>query len=171
MGRHKKKQMGRPSKFDDKICKQATKLCRLGATDQEIASFFEVHVDTIYEWKKKHPDFSEALKKGKELADATVANSLYRRAIGYKHTAVQFFSFQGEIISEKYIKHYPPDSVACFFWLQNRRPDRWRKAVDENKLLDSDKPREFKIGWSDEDDDRQADSAPPNPPAEENKPK
>ncbi len=28
------------------------------------------------------------------------------------------------------IKHYPPDTTACIFWLKNRQRDKWRDRLD-----------------------------------------
>ena len=58
--------MGRPTKFDPSFVQQAEKLAKLGATDREVADFFEIDEATVYRWKHSHPDFCEALKVGKE---------------------------------------------------------------------------------------------------------
>ena len=123
---------GRPTKYRPEFAAQAKKLCRLGSTDEEMADFFEVHVDTIYEWKLVHEEFSEAIKKGKTLADATIADSLYHRAKGYSHAAVKILAVsQGagqpsEVQEVPYTEHYPPDTTAMIFWLKNRQPAKWR---------------------------------------------
>lgn len=119
--------MARPSKYKDEFPKQAYKLCLLGATDRELADFFEVDEATINRWKDKYQEFCESLKKGKQIADSTVAEKLYHRAIGYEHEDTQFATFQGEITDrETYIKHYPPDTTAAIFWLKNRQSAKWR---------------------------------------------
>lgn len=62
------------------------------------------------------------------MADANVGRALYQRACGYSHKAVKIFADM-KTGAEKivpYIEHYPPDTVACIFWLKNRRPDLWR---------------------------------------------
>ena len=38
---------GRPSKYKKEFVDQAVKLCKLGATDIELADFFEVNVATL----------------------------------------------------------------------------------------------------------------------------
>lgn len=76
---------GRPTLYKEEYSEQVEKLCRLGATDKEIADFFEVCEDTVNEWKKVHPKFSASIKRGKLLADANVADRLYQRAIGFEH--------------------------------------------------------------------------------------
>lgn len=123
---------GRPSKFKQEFVEQAAKLCQLGATDKEVADFFEVNVATINRWKAEYPEFCASLKAGKELADERVERSLYHRAIGYKHEAVKFFQAGGAILKEEYVEHFPPDTTAAIFWLKNRRPDLWRDAKDVN---------------------------------------
>jgi hypothetical protein len=59
---------GRPSLYREEYAEQARKLCLLGATDQELADFFEIDVRTIYDWKRTKPDFSQAIMRGKILA-------------------------------------------------------------------------------------------------------
>lgn len=125
--------MARPTKYQDSYAAQALKLCRLGATDKELADFFEVNQDTINEWKKVHPEFSESLKAGKGLADAEVADRLFKRATGYEHDAVKIVananSGQEHIVH--YTERYPPDTTAAIFWLKNRRPDLWRDKTEQ----------------------------------------
>jgi hypothetical protein len=58
---------GRPKGSDSykaEYAEQALKLCRLGATDAEMAGFFGVAVSTLNAWKIAHLDFFDALKKG-----------------------------------------------------------------------------------------------------------
>lgn len=121
---------GRPSNYRKEYAEQACKLCRLGATDREVADFFGVDVATVNRWKLRHPEFRESLKSGKTQADAEVSDRLYKRACGYSHVDTKFATFEGTITDQReYTKHYPPDTIACIFWLKNRRPDLWRDKV------------------------------------------
>jgi hypothetical protein len=43
---------GRPSSFRGEFVAQAKKLCKLGATDLDLAEFFDVDVSTIWRWSK-----------------------------------------------------------------------------------------------------------------------
>ncbi|AJO24794.1 Phage protein [Heyndrickxia coagulans] len=45
---------------------------------------------TLNEWKKKYPDISDALKKGKEVVDLQVENALLKRALGYEYTEKKY---------------------------------------------------------------------------------
>lgn len=121
---------GRPTSFKPEFVEQARKLAELGATDREAAEFFEVAESTLYLWKHTHPEFSEALKVGKETADARVEQSLYRRALGYSHDAVKIMMSDGVPVVEPYVEHYPPDTTAAIFWLKNRKPQEWRDKTE-----------------------------------------
>lgn len=114
------KKQGRPTKYKSTFCEQAYKLCLLGAIDKELADFFDVTEDCITKWKKNYPEFLLSLKEGKVQADANVAESLYKRACGYKHPDVHISNYQGDITITDITKHYPPDTAAAFIWLKNR---------------------------------------------------
>jgi hypothetical protein len=123
--------MARPSKYKAEFAEQAGKLCKLGATDRELADFFGVVESTLNLWKLQYPEFSESLKQGKDEADKRVEHSLYHRALGYSHEAVKILmTKEGEVYREDFIEHYPPDTTACIFWLKNRKPAEWRDKTD-----------------------------------------
>lgn len=119
-------EVGRPTDYKAEYAEQAYKLCLLGHTDKELADFFEVAESTIYEWKKVHPEFSESITNGKEVADAEIAVSLYQRAKGYSHPEDKIFQYEGDPVVVPTIKHYPPDTAAAFIWLKNRQKGKWR---------------------------------------------
>lgn len=125
---------GRPTDYDPAYPAQARKLCELGATDIELADFFEVDVRTIYNWKHAHPEFFQALCVGKEALDDRVERSLYMRAVGYTFDSEKVFNFRGSIVRAPTREHVAPDPGACLSWLKNRRGDKWRdkQEVDVN---------------------------------------
>ncbi|MBL8304341.1 MAG: hypothetical protein JNM26_16435, partial [Ideonella sp.] len=86
---------GRPSAFREEYVEQVRKLCRLGATEEEIADFFSVSIQTTYNWRDAHPEFLEALRAGKMEADANVSDRLYSRALGYSHPEEKIFQSEG----------------------------------------------------------------------------
>lgn len=124
--------MGRPSSYKGSFAKQAAKLAELGATDQEMADFFEIEVRTLYRWKHDHPEFCQALKSGKEVADERVERSLYQRAIGYEQEEVKIFMPSGaeKPVYAPFRAKVAPDTTAAIFWLKNRRRDQWRDKVE-----------------------------------------
>lgn len=121
---------GRPTKFKEEYCDQAYKLCLLGFTDIQLSKFFEVNESTIHQWKLDYPQFSESLKRGKDIADAEVAHSLFNRALGYSHPEVKVFNQNGEIIEHQVDKHYPPDATAIAYWLNNRQKLNWKQRQE-----------------------------------------
>lgn len=123
---------GRPSAYEPEFAKQAEKLCALGATDQELADFFEIDVRTVYRWKHDHDEFCQALKGGKEIADERVERSLYQRAIGYEQEEVKIFMPGGadEPVYAPFRAKIAPDTTAAIFWLKNRRSGEWRDKVE-----------------------------------------
>lgn len=58
---------------------------RDGLTDEQLAEKMGINPATLYDWKNKHPEISEALKKGKEIVDIQVENALLKRALGYEY--------------------------------------------------------------------------------------
>ena len=134
----KKNKGGRPTRYKAEYCKQAYKLCLLGATDVQLADFFGVSEKTLNTWKKAHPTFLQSLKDGKENADAAIAASLYGRAKGYSHPEDKIFNNGGEEMIVKTERHYPPDTTACIFWLKNRQPAKWRdkQEVEHSGTVD-----------------------------------
>ena len=117
---------GRPSKYDESFNKQAYKLCLLGATDIDLAKFFDVEEKTVNNWKESYPEFLQSLKNGKEIADAQVASRLFKRATGYEREEDKIFQFQGNPVVVPTEVHYQPDTTAAIFWLKNRQPAKWR---------------------------------------------
>jgi len=102
-----KAKMGRPTKFDQSMRDKIMYLTGGGKTDEEVANEIGVATSTYYLWKKNlGPNFSEALKSAKEIADDMVEMSLLDNAVNSKNV------------------------VAQIFWLKNRRPAKWRDKID-----------------------------------------
>lgn len=119
-----KREVGRPTKYKKTYAKMAKKICSIWpAIDSELAEFFEVDEDTIYEWKKVHPEFSESIKWGKAVQDGLVEKKLFERAVGYNFTQEKITHLGDRVQIEQ---HVIPDVTAQKFWLNNRRADRWQ---------------------------------------------
>ncbi|HEY8390791.1 MAG TPA: helix-turn-helix domain-containing protein [Clostridia bacterium] len=104
---------------------------RDGLTDEEIAGKIGIQRTTIYDWKKRFPDFADALKNGKEVVDYKVEQALLKKALGFKETIRKPVRLRrGEDWDEiEYVDeeiYYPPDTTAQIFWLKNRKPNRWK---------------------------------------------
>ena len=100
---------------------------RDGLTDEQIAKNIGIATSTFYEWKKKEKEFSEALKKGKEVIDFEVENALLKRALGYEYEEE---TYENGILTKKVKKQVAPDTTAQIFWLKNRQVKKWRDKVE-----------------------------------------
>lgn len=91
-----------------------------GLTNNDIAYNIGINPDTLYTWIKKYPEFSEALKVNKEVADRRVENALYKSAIGFTYEE-ETVTNQGEVVTVK--KYSKPNTTAQIFWLKNRKQE------------------------------------------------
>jgi hypothetical protein len=133
-----KRSRGRPSKYSAEFPDVVARLLKVssdGLTNEALALYFGVNVETIKRWKDEHPEFCAAIKAAKDALDARVERSLFQRAIGYQHKEDKIFNHNGRALVVPTVKHYPPDTIAAIFWLKNRRPQEWR---DRRELTGSD---------------------------------
>jgi len=119
--------MARPAtKWDHKYVAQAYRLAMLGLTDKQIATAFDVSERQFNNWKKTYPELLQSLNNGKLPADGNVTLSLYQRAVGFTHDEeIVRVLRNGTVVRVKVKKRYPPDTVACIFWLKNRQRELW----------------------------------------------
>jgi hypothetical protein len=120
---------GRPTKYQPEFARIAEAMCKLGATDAELAAAFGVDTTTIWRWQSSHEEFCNALTIGKAPADNRVARSLFQRAVGYTFDSEKVFNHQGTVVRAKTVEHVPPDPGAAKLWLCNRLPDEWRDTA------------------------------------------
>ena len=102
---------------------------RDGLTDKQIAYNLGIAMSTLQEYKNKHKEFSETLKRGKEVVDREVENALYKSAVGYRYTE-QAVTNKGDIVTIEKLEK--PNTTAMIFWLKNRKPQEWRDKQDVN---------------------------------------
>lgn len=123
---------GRPTDYRPEFVDQAKELCANGATNDQLAEAFGVSKQTLYNWRASHPEFLDAIKLNKEVADELVERSLYERATGYVHDSVKIFcdAKTGEVTQVPYREYFPPDPTSMIFWLKNRKREQWRDRVD-----------------------------------------
>lgn len=132
---------GRPSKYDLVDLEEIKEWAKEGLTDFEISKRLGITTTTLYEWKNKYSEFSEALKKAKAQADYRVENSLYQRAMGYQYDEevkerVPIYDSDGNITGYEVVttkvtrKEVKPNVTAQIFWLKNRQPKKWKDKKD-----------------------------------------
>lgn len=110
---------------------------RDGLTDIQIAENLGISKDTFYEYKKKYTDFSDSLKRGKEVVDYEVENALLKRALGYEYEEKTYETRYDERtgksverLTKRITKQVSPDTTAQIYWLNNRKPKQWRNKQD-----------------------------------------
>jgi len=144
---------GRPSLYDPNYHPQIAKwMCRAGAIDMDIAKEFGIHIDTFYEWKKIHPEFSESLKNNKKLIDSLVEDSMLKRALGYDYVEEETTIGRGEnskavpLRIKKTKKHLAADVGAGALWLGNRQG--WKGINARHEVTGKDgNPIEAQVTW------------------------
>lgn len=116
---------GRPTSYRDEYADQVRKLHLLGVTEQEMADFFGVSIQTLYNWRAQHPDFVEAERGARVFADAEVAASAHKRATGYSYETEKVVGKGDDKKVVKVTVHVPADATAAQWWLRNRRRSNW----------------------------------------------
>jgi len=102
------------TKWQDDFPERAEEFLKRGHIEKELAAHLGISKATLENYKKTNLDFLNAIKRGKVSTDDEVENALLKKASGFTQT-----------VSGK-DQYYPPDTVACIFWLKNRRPGNWR---------------------------------------------
>lgn len=105
---------------------------RDGLIDEQIAHNMGITTKTLYEWKNKYGEISEALKKGKEVIDRQVENALLKRALGYTYDET---TYEDGVETKRVTKEVAPDTTAQIFWLKNRKPAEWRDKIEQQQTV------------------------------------
>lgn len=119
-------------KYDPKYAGFAREMCRLGATDMEVARGLGVSLSVVWRWQAKYEDFFKAFIENKDFCDERVERSLYQRAVGYSYPNVKIFNNGGEPVVVPYIEHVIPDVAAQSKWLKARRRNVWGDKQELN---------------------------------------
>lgn len=129
---------GRPTTYRPEYVAIARAMCKLGATDADLAAEFDCTTQTIYNWSARHKEFFDAIHEGKESWDARIERSLAQRAAGYSYSATKIMQHSGVPVVVEYMEHVPPDTSACLSWLANRKPHEWRTSNNRHEVVGKD---------------------------------
>lgn len=135
------KKVGRRGKYEDWLTEdgllKVQGWARDGLSNEQIAHNIGINKDTLYEWQKRFSDFSDALKKGKEVVDREVENAMLKRALGYEYDEVtqepvtdKDTGITEMRVTKRVTKQIVPDVTAQIFWLKNRKPEEFRDKRD-----------------------------------------
>lgn len=110
---------------------------RDGYTQQMLADRIGITRVTLMDWRKQCPEIEEAMARGKEVVDYKVENALLKSALGYTTEDVKtIISGQPDkdgnrnIRIEKTTKEVAPNTTAIAIWLNNRKPEQWKRNRD-----------------------------------------
>ena len=111
---------------------------RDGLNDEQIAHNMGISRATLYEWKNKYADISDALKRGKEVTDIEVENAVNKSAKGFYVTISKVVMKKtvtykdGKRLKEESVPvlvdetiYIKPDTTAQIFWLKHRNEGKW----------------------------------------------
>lgn len=142
--------VGRKSKYDTHIKPNLFLISHWvkdGLTDQMVSERLGVAYSTFREYVKKYDELSAVLKKSKEIADYEVEESLFKKCIGHyakegKAFKVKdkYYDEEGRLCETERVEvvevdtFIPPDTMAIAIWLNNRKPQSWRRNANKEKL-------------------------------------
>ncbi len=96
-------------------------------TKRELASKLGVTPKTLAKWEREYEEIAKAVRRGREITDATVENAILKKALGFEVTEVKkVIKADGAEEITTVSKCVPPDISAASVWLKNRCPDKWR---------------------------------------------
>jgi transposase-like protein len=136
----KAKRRGPQSKYDPEMHPHLVKhMCLNGMTNEAICKALKISVDTLWKWRKKYPELTEALKTSKKVAISKVEQSLFKRTQGYDYEEVEIIAenkadgTSRPLKIKKTKKHVPPDTGACAFWLKAQAG--WRESEQQGNVF------------------------------------
>lgn len=101
--------MARPTKYDPALCETVLSVGESGGTLAAMAEACDIHRETLNEWLKIHPEFSDAVKRGLQKAQVLWEEKGMKGAFG----ELDGFNATGFI-----------------FNMKNRFKDDWRDKVE-----------------------------------------
>ena len=175
--------MARPSKYHTHVEPRLNEIrawARDGATEAEIAKRLRISENRFYAYKKEFSQFSQSLTPA-HAYDDEVVDELHKNTLGrivklQKPIKVRKKYFEnGKLVREEEVIenaveeiYVPPDTKAQIYWLNNRRPSKWKnnpvEQPDPNKQAEEDKQKDELYerlinrrieGFNDEQDDLQ----------------
>ena len=133
-------------------------LAREEKTDKEIIDSLPISKDTFYKWLGRHPDFSDALKEGRQPVIAKVESAFISRCLGMefettkkkikeqpKVTIIRTIGKNGKVQVERKVEKIQikemqtiqhrilPDANACWKFLRVRKSETYGEKEDQTK--------------------------------------
>lgn len=104
---------GRPTDYTPDLGEKILGLMAQGLSLAAAAAECDIHRQRVYEWERKHPDFSEAVKLGRGKRQHYLENKMLNAKDG-------------------------PSVTACIFALKNANPEDWRDKHEVEHAIKGD---------------------------------
>lgn len=132
----------------EKRLETITGWAKQGLTNEEMISQLGVSKVVFYKWMKTHPEFKEALYKGKFESNGEILAAAFRQATGYYQPVTEPFKVKTvknisedpkkpryeeveEVIDHNYLKYFPPNQTMAIFMLKNRLPQYYKDKIEQ----------------------------------------
>lgn len=85
----------------------------------------------FFGWYRKSDELRKACAVSQDISNASVEESLLKKALGYDWWEETYELVEGELrMVRKIRRHVSPDVKAILSWLYNRMPNRWRSMQE-----------------------------------------
>lgn len=130
-----KRSVGRTNYYEEVVSKQLQQITAWkisGLSNKQIAVNLGIAEGTFYDYILKHPEFSEAVEKGKVRMISELENSAFKSAIGHKvvETKVEQDA-DGKSKITKTEKYIPPNPAQNIFMLKNLMPNKYKDRIEQ----------------------------------------
>ena len=133
--------MARSSSYDPKRHPRLVlSYARKGKENQEIAEKLGITRQTLNEWRKKYPELSDALSRGRDFAVAEIEESMHKRSLGYDIEETKVIAlpekddFGNETLRpirvEKTKRHIAPSEGAAKLLLNAWAPETYKDSIE-----------------------------------------
>jgi hypothetical protein len=107
---------------------------------------------TFKKIRNQYPEVENALRRGRASVNYEVENALLKAAIGYTRTSVKTYienkpdkNGNRQVRMEKEEVEVGPNPTACIAWLNNKKPEEWKRNRDNFMLEADEKFKDIKI--------------------------
>lgn len=135
---------GRPNKYFSNIQPYLEEISKmaLNMTERQIAEELGVGYTAFNDYKRKYPELTEALKKGRKALVIELRGTLIKKAKGFQYSEKKILKDNGEVVREEiYEKTSLPDVAAINLLLKNYDKENWANDPQELEL----KKKELKL--------------------------
>jgi len=113
--------------LNEMLLHEVKQLALLGLTQEQMCRVWNIKMSTLTSWFTV-PEFRGAYESGTTRANAKVAESLYRRAVGYDYYEDHVNMANGKPIISRIQKHLPPDPWSAVRFLSIKERALWSET-------------------------------------------